>query len=291
MPEAEEARASYLNRPATPMTLSATLRTAYDAARRRFSRRISGAKIGICVDEVELGDLAALRSLEYRGRLPLVRTFNHGDPASAERILTLADEGFPLLVTIPFGKGLGPVVPGMTIQIDHEPDAQSPAVSPEQYGQTFRSTMQFMRKRLPSSIPIVTAGFSPTASVEWVARALEAGAGDADAVCFNIASFDMDLDTEYVGRLAVLQAAMEYAACEKPLWMTGVGFTAASLTGHGNSMRALLALPELRMLQRVYLGPLATKEAAEVPFGLCANDASRSPRPSFVEIRKAVRRP
>ena len=136
-----------------------------DAARRRFSLRIYCARIGVVVQHDTEGDLAALRSLEYRGRLPLVRTRNDGDPASAERVLEFLGAGFPLLVTIPFGKGFGPVGPGLTLQIDDEPDAQSPAVSPEQYGQTFRSTRAAMRRTIPSTIPIVTAGFSPTASV------------------------------------------------------------------------------------------------------------------------------
>jgi len=291
MSEAEEARACHLNRAAETMSLTESFRTTIDHARRRFSRRLAGARIGICVDEATAGDLAALRSLEYRGRLPLVRTFNHGDPASAERILTLADEGFPLLVTIPFGKGLGPVVPGMTIQIDHEPDAQSPAVSPEQYGGTFRSTVQFMRKRLPSSIPIVTAGFSATASVNWIARALSAGGCDADAVCFNILSPGRTLVPEYLRQLAVVQAAMEQAECEKPLWLTGVGYVAAGARSYAMALADLLALPELRTVERVYLGPLAGEESADWPFALCAHDPQRTPRPAFSVLRKAMLRP
>ncbi len=161
--------------------------------------------------------------------MPLVRTTNYGDPDSAQRILAFSAAGYPLLVIVPFGKGYGPVGAGMTLQIDNEPDVQSPAVSPEQYGQTFRSTMEAMRHTLPSSIPIVTAGFSNSATVDWIERALVAGASDADAVCFHV--YGDDLVEAFTARLTAVTEAMAAAGCTKPLWITEVAPTAYNAAG------------------------------------------------------------
>lgn len=261
--------------------------------RSLFVHTISGAALGLVVHEDTAGDLAQLHALGRPNRLPLVRTTNYGDPESASRILTLSGYDYPLLVVVPFGKGYGPVGPGMTLQIDNEPDVQSPAVSPEQYGQTFRSTMQAMRQTLPSSIPIVTAGFSNSASEDWIHRALVAGAADADAICFHV--YGDDLVQAFTARLATVTAAMAAAGCTKPLWITEVGYSAASAspsrnpTAQAAQLKALLALPALRAVARVYIYALATDEISDY-YGICVHDLSRTPRPAFAVVQSAMGR-
>lgn len=267
------------------MTILQSLSRSVDAVRRRFSRRISGAALGVVVLEDTAGDLAALGSLEGRGRRPLVRTWNNGDPASAERILQLKALGYPLLVTIPFGKGFGPVGAGMTLQIDHEPDAQWPAVSPEQYGSTFRSTLRAMRQTIPLSIPIVTAGFSAQASTTWITDALMAGAREADAVCFHVPG-NPDAIAE---RLGTLREAMARASCDKPLWITELLPAGWSHQDRADSLAVCLRLPALRTIPRVYISMLACEYADVI--GLCDSDLARTPRPAFRVLRQAMRRP
>lgn len=257
---------------------------------RHLIRRISGASIGIVVNHDTDGDLGRLRTLARPNRLPLVRTTNLGDPESAQRVLALSAEDYPVLVMVPFGKGFGPVGAGMALQIDDEPDIQSPAVSPEHYGETFRSTMQAMRKTLPSSIPIVTAGFSNTATADWIQRALVAGAGDADAICFHIAGDD--LAAAFTVRLDVAQAAMAAADCTKPLWITSARRESAQgFRRQGEQLRDFLKLPALRAVERIYIHALSTDPASGDFSGICDHDLSRTPRPAFDVVRKAIARP
>ncbi len=261
--------------------------------RSLFVHTISGAALGIVVHEDTEGDRARLAALSQPSRLPLVRTPNYGDPDSAQRILALSAAGYPLLVIVPFGKGYGPVGAGMTLQIDDEPDRQSPAVSPEQYGQTFRSTMEAMRHTLPSSIPIVTAGFSTSATENWIARALMAGASDADAVCFHV--YGDDLVEAFTARLTAVTAAMAAAGCTKPLWITEIGYNAAGAsptrnpTAQAAQLKALLALPALRAVARVYIYALSTDVDADY-YGICQHDLSRTPRAAFAVVQSAMGR-
>lgn len=250
--------------------------------------------LGLVVNDATPEDLLRLHALAKPNRMPLVRTTNNGDHDSGQRVMRLAAEDFPLLVTLPFGKGFGPIGPGMALQIDDEPDRQSPSVSPEHYGGLFRSTMQAMRQSLPSAIPIVTAGFSSTASVEWIARALRAGAGDADAICFHVDG--EDLAEAFPRRLAVLMAALEVVGCsDKPLWVTKVGYTSAR--GHAAQAAQIGALLKLKSLRRwcarVYVSSLVTDFAnvlAAGDDGLCAHDFTRTPRPSFDVVARAMLR-
>ena len=180
----------------------------------------------------------------------LVRTHNVGDAASAERVLGLLAAGRQVLSVIPFSRGFGPIGPGMALQIDDAPDAQSPAVSPEHYGETFRLTMASLRETLPASIPIVTAGFSINASVEWMQRALVAGAGDADAICFHVGGTKQDLVLNYHDRFtAVTKAFMLARLGPRPLWITHVDLSQT----HASTLAVLFAQQSLRLIARVYL--------------------------------------
>ncbi len=255
---------------------------------RLVSRRISGASIGIIMHEAEPQDLDRLATLGRPSRVPLIRTTNDGTPESAQRVLALSAVGYPLLVTVPFGKGFGPVGPGMVLQIDDEPDRQSPAVSPEHYGETFRSTMHAMRQTLPSSIPIVTAGFSPYASAEWIRRALCAGAIDADAVCFHLEGYD--LREAFAVGLEAVTKAMSTSGAWKPLWITNVAPTAWDHAARAIAIQALLAMPELRAVERIYIGPLSAPHGYGDLLGICDHDRSRTPRPAFAVVQKAMGR-
>lgn len=251
--------------------------------------------LGIVVHEGMPSDLERLAELTpqpFPSGTPTprnVRTTNYGDPDSAARILALLNAGHEVLSVVPFGKGYGPVGAGMILQIDNEPDAQMPPVSPEHYGETFRLTMKAMRQSLPSSIPIVTAGFSNNASVDWMTRALLAGAGDADALCFHV--YGDDLVTAFHNRMAAVTAAIAAAKYTKPLWITEIGFQAAAgETTQAAQLKALLALPELRVCSRVYVYALETDELQDF-YGICRHDLSRTPRPAFEVVKSAMAKP
>ena len=205
--------------------------------------------LGVTLDALSWSADMPLR-LPDESKVPLLtRTHNDGDSDSAMRILSLLGAGHQVLSVIPFGRGYGPIGLGMALQLDDAPDAQSPAVSPEHYGETFRLTMAALRTTLPASIPIVTAGFSINASVEWMQCALMAGAGDADAVCFHVGR-PYDLLTSYQGRLtAVTKALARAGSGVKPLWITDVDLTTATPT----SLDELLRESSLSLIARVYL--------------------------------------
>lgn len=260
--------------------------------KRKKSAPPGPGRIGIVMHEDTAGDLAQLAALGSLGHLPRVRTTNYGDPDSAARILALLNAGHEVLSIVPFGKGYGPVGTGMAIQLDNEPDVQSPAVSPEHYGETFRFTMHAMRQSLPSTIPIVTAGFSNNASADWIARALAAGAADADAICFHV--YGDDLVEAFHNRMAVITQAIAAASVTKPLWITEVGFPAPpvgpSEAAQSTNLQKLLALPELRVVERVYVYALETDELADF-YGICRHDLSRTPRPAFSVVQAAMAKP
>jgi hypothetical protein len=251
--------------------------------RSLFVHTISGSQVGIVVHEGTAADLAQLVALGH----PLVRTTNYGDPDSASRILAFLNAGHSVISIVPFGRGYGPVGAGMVLQLDNEPDAQTPAVSPEHYGQTFRSTMQAMRQSLPSSIPIVTAGFSNNASVDWMTRALLSGASDADAVCFH--AYGDDLVLAFQNRIAAVRVAMTAARCTKPLWLTEIGFSSVDPVKQAAQLKALLILPALRDCARVYVYALATDELTDFE-GICKHDLSRTPLPAFAVVQAAMAR-
>jgi len=254
--------------------------------RRLFSRAPS-AQIGIVVHEGTQADLQRLVELAPPEKTPVpVRTTNYGDPESAQRVLALSSAGHPLLVIIPFGKGYGPVGAGMVLQLDNEPDAQSPAVSPEHYGETFRLTMQAMRQSLPASIPIVTAGFSNNATADWITRALKAGASDADAICFH--AYGDDLVLALSNRLPVLAEAMRNAGCTKPLWLTEIGFPSLDPAKQAAQLTTLLASSLLNQVARCYVYALATDEQGDF-YGVCRHDLSRTPLPAFAAVQAAMR--
>jgi hypothetical protein len=204
-------------------------------------------------------DLQRLANVTYRHRIPRVRVHNGGSPANASRILSLLDGGYPVLSVVPFGYGYGPVGFGMALQLDDEPDAQSPAVSPEHYGETFRFTMAAMRETLPATIPIVTAGFSPRADIEWIRRALVAGASDADAVCFHVAG--VDLLAAVCERLGVLRTAMLHAGCARPLWITSLRPPNLGAAEQAAAIKRLVKSKVLRQVERAYFdAPLVDAE-------------------------------
>lgn len=260
--------------------------------RDRLTKPIPGSRIGIHMNSDTVGDRARLAQLTPLHSDPtprLVRTTNNGEPEDALRIMRFAGDAHPVLAVIPFGKGFGPVGAGMALQVDNEPDAQFPAVSPAQYGVTFRSTMRAMRKTLPNSIPIVTAGFSSGASADWIAHALAAGASDADAVCFHVSG--VDLVKTFADRLAVVQSAMERVGCVKPLWITEVGITSEhGDTNQAAQLKAFLALRALRAIERVYVYALDTDPAVGDYRGLCWHDDVRTPRQSFDVLQTAMAR-
>ena len=197
-------------------------------------------------------DLGRLKALHAKGRAPLVRFQNTGSSQDMMRILTVLARGYSVLSCLPYKRGYGPIARGMAIQLGDAVDAQEPAVNPYEYGQTFQATMASMRLSVPRTIPIVTASFA-AASRGWIARALVAGAADADAICVQVVG--EDLTHTFRRDLLTLNDARNDAAClHKPIWITAVRCTHPEAGVRDAQLRAFLALPELRQwVERCYV--------------------------------------
>ena len=196
-------------------------------------------RLGVNLGEHALPDLLALDQTTMT-RPPLVRLWDV-DSASTVRMLRLHDVGISTLAVLPVGHGGGPVLPGMALQLGHEPDRLTEPVTiakqefvfatdPKEYGALCRRTVAYLRDRIPPSTPIVAGGFSATASVAYMAAAIREGAGDCDAICYHVDAAG-DLLAAWRDRTRAVLTAMEAVDCTKPLWVTQLCLTEGAAFG------------------------------------------------------------
>lgn len=241
----------------------------------------STTAIGLVVHEATAADINRLLSISSK---PRVRTTDYGDDISYGRLQAFGGNLIPTLTIIPLAGQPRYLAVTSDLQLGNEPDMTT--ITPEQYGAAFRANRAALRTTSPSSTKIVTAGFSNNASIDWMTRALLAGAMDADAICFHV--YGDDLIAAYLTRLSTVRVAMARANCTKPMWITEVGFTSADPTKQLTQLMAFLAMPGLyHGIERVYVYALATDELTDF-YGVCAHDAARTPRPAYAAVRAAM---
>jgi hypothetical protein len=236
--------------------------------------------VGLVVHEGTPADLNRLLSI---GKAPRVRTTDYGDAISYSRLQAFGGNLIPTLTIIPLAGQPRYLAVTSDLQLGNEPDTTT--ITPEQYGAAFRANRAALRVTAPSSTKIVTAGFSNSASLDWITRALRAGAKDADAICFHV--YGDDLVQALAARLAVLGQAMAAAACTQPLWITEVGFPAVDPMKQLAQVTAFFARSKPPAIERIYVYALATDELTDF-YGVCAHDAPRTPRPAYAAVRAAM---
>lgn len=251
--------------------------------------------LGINAHEGLAGDMNRLLSLVVFAHDPLVRTTDYQEKASYDRIVAFTVNNFPTLVVMPIAGQPNYVSRFTDYQLGNEPDVGK--ISAQQYGAAFRANAAALRvtNMAGGSSKIVTAGFSNDATVDYIADALNAGAKDADAICFHV--YGSSLTLALWNRMAVMREAMRIAACTKPLWITEVGCdsklpsfppTLASGREQAQQLADFLEAVKTSSVERCYVYALATDEDKDW-FGICRHDDARTPLPAWDVVSRAIR--